>query len=81
MIGSKLAEVQHDDHGGKQVAREGERVGGVPVEEVPEQVALPVEHLAGGAEEAVVDVAAVEAALAEAVVEERAHGRGRRGRA
>ena len=44
--------------------------GYVPVEEVPEQVALPVEHPAGGTEEAVVDIAAVEAALAEAVVEE-----------
>ena len=50
-------------------------------QEVPEQVALPVEHPASGAEEAVVDVAAVEVALAEAVVEERACGRGRRGRA
>ena len=47
------------------MAREGERVVGVPVEEVPEQVALLVEHPAGGPEEAVVDVAAVEAALAE----------------
>ena len=50
--------------------REGERVVGVPLEEVPEEVALGVEHPAGGPEESVVDVAAVEAALAEAVVEE-----------
>ena len=50
--------------------REGERVVGVPLEEVPEEVALGVEHPAGGPEEAVVNVAAVEAALAEAVVEE-----------
>jgi hypothetical protein len=52
------------------VSREGERVVGIPAEEVPEQVAILVEHPAGGAEGAVVDVAAIEAALAEAVVEE-----------
>lgn len=52
------------------MTREGERVVGVPLEEFLQDVALGVEHPGGGPEEAVVDVAAVEAALAEAVVEE-----------
>ena len=46
---------------------EGERVARVPVQQVPEEV---VEHPPGGVEAAVVDVPAVQAALAEAVVEE-----------
>lgn len=76
-IGAELVEVEEDDdgeHGGdagaEGVASEGEGVVGVVGEEVPEEVALGVENPGGGAEEAVVDVAAMEAALAEAVVEE-----------
>lgn len=50
--------------------RECERVVRVLLEEFPEEVALGVEHPSGGPEEAVVDVPSVEAALAEAVIEE-----------
>lgn len=73
---ANLVEVEDDDHGehggdagAQRMTREGERVVGVRLEEFPEEVALSIEHPAGGPEEAVVDVAAVEAALAETVVE------------